>query len=173
MKSVFVKTLWVYLIIAFVSCSYGEASGKRKLTKTTLSTPVGFVTVTKVVDGDTYWIIDSAKKEIKIRLIGIDAPESRNSFKKHIGHYGKESKIYLKNLILGKKIKLEYDVDKTDQYGRTLAYAYLSDGTFVNTELVKNGYALVMTIPPNVKYAEILLKHQNEARINKRGLWKE
>jgi micrococcal nuclease len=68
-------------------------------------------------------------------------------------------------------VKLQYDVDRIDQYGRTLAYVYLEDGTFVNAEIVKNGYAQIMTVPPNVKYADKFLKLQQEARENNRGLW--
>jgi len=89
------------------------------------------------------------------------------------GSYGKEAKEYLQNLLKGQRVKLEYDIDHTDQYGRTLAYVYLQDGTFVNAELVKNGYAMVMTVPPNVKFAEEFVKLQQEARENNRGLWKE
>lgn len=128
--------------------------------------------VKKIVDGDTFWLYNGTEDGEKIRLIGVDAPESRNAFKKKIGYYGKESKIYLTNLLKGKRVKLEYDVDNTDQYGRTLAYVYLEDGTFVNADLIKNGYAMVMTVPPNVKYAEEFVRLQQEARENNRGLWK-
>ncbi len=106
-------------------------------------------------------------------MIGVDAPESRNVFKKKQGYYGTEAKEYLTNLLKGKHVKLEYDVDHTDQYGRTLAYVYLEDGTFVNADLVKNGYAMVMTVPPNVKFADEFVKLQQEARENNRGLWGE
>ena len=104
-------------------------------------------------------------------MIGIDAPETRKSEHKEIGYYGKEAKNYLKNLLQNKKVKLEFDVEKLDQYKRTLAYVYLEDGTFVNADLIKNGYAMVMTFPPNVKYVDEFVKLQKEARNNKRGLW--
>jgi micrococcal nuclease len=133
----------------------------------------GYLAVTKVVDGDTFWVDDGSEKGEKIRLIGVDAPESKNVFKKKQGSYGKEAKEYLQNLLKGQRVKLEYDIDHTDQYGRTLAYVYLQDGTFVNAELVKNGYAMVMTVPPNVKFADEFVKLQQEARENNRGLWKE
>jgi micrococcal nuclease len=73
----------------------------------------------------------------------------------------------------GKLVRLEYDIDRFDQYKRTLAYVYLEDGTFVNADLVKNGYAMVMTVPPNVKYADEFVKLQREAREKGRGLWNE
>jgi micrococcal nuclease len=125
------------------------------------------------VDGDTFWADDGTSKGVKIRLIGVDAPESRKTFKKEVGYFGKEAKAYLTNLLIGKSVRLEYDVNRTDQYGRTLAYVYLQDGSFVNADLVKNGYAMTLTIPPNVKYADEFVKLQEDARENNRGLWKE
>lgn len=127
--------------------------------------------VRKVVDGDTFWIDDGSKKGLKVRLIGVDAPESRNSGTKETGYFGRESSDYLKTLISGKKVRLEYDVGHLDKYGRTLAYVYLEDGTFVNATLVKNGYATVMTVPPNVKYADVFLKLERKARNRNKGLW--
>ena len=111
-----------------------------------------------MVDGDTFWVDDGSEKGMKIRLIGVDAPESRNAFRKVVGYFGKQSKDFMTTLIAGKKVRLEYDVDHLDQYGRTLAYVYLQNGIFVNAELVKKGYAMVMTIPLNVKYAEKFVK---------------
>lgn len=132
-----------------------------------------YMPVTKVIDGDTFWADDGSEKGIKIRLIGVDAPESRNVFKKVVGYFGKESKQYMTSLIGGKKVRLEYDVDPLDQYGRILAYVYLQDGTFVNAEIVKQGYAMVMTVPPNVKYAEKFVKLERRARRRNMGLWNE
>ena len=70
-------------------------------------------------------------------------------------------------------MSLEFDVDRRDRYERLLAYVYLKDdGVFVNAEIVKQGYASLLTIPPNVKYADLFLKLYREARENRRGLWK-
>ncbi|MCH6200722.1 thermonuclease family protein [Aquiflexum sp. LQ15W] len=128
--------------------------------------------VSKIVDGDTFWIINAKGQEEKIRLIGVDAPESRKTGKKEIGYYGKESKAYVTQLLTGRKVRLEYDVSKYDRYKRTLAYVYLENGTFLNAFLIKNGYASVMTVPPNVRHADLFVQLQREARENKRGLWK-
>lgn len=133
----------------------------------------GYLSVTKVVDGDTFWVDDGSVKGEKIRLIGVDAPESRKTFKKEVGTFGKEAKEYLTKLLKGNSVKLEFDITRNDQYGRTLAYVYLQDCTFVNADLVKNGYAMVMTVPPNVKFADEFVKLQQEARENNRGLWKD
>lgn len=92
--------------------------------------------------------------------------------KRKKGYYGEEAKTYLSNMIKGQSVRLEYDVDSLDQYGRTLAYVYLRDGSFVNADLVRNGYAMVVTVPPNVKYVDKFVKYQQEAGENNRGLWK-
>ena len=154
------------LFIAFVTInsSCNSRSGKRKNNSE-------YLPVKKVIDGDTFWADNGTRKGVKVRLIGVDAPESRKAFKKEVGYYGKEAKIYLTEMLLDKKVKLVADVGLLDQYGRTLAYVYLEDGTFVNAELVKNGYAMVMTVPPNVRFAELFLTLQQEARTNNKGLW--
>lgn len=127
--------------------------------------------VSKVVDGDTFWVDDGSEKGKKVRLIGVDAPETRSSSRKEVGYFGNESKVYLKSLLEGKQVRLDYDVDQTDRYGRTLAYVYLRDGTFINAELIKNGFAIVLTVSPNVRFADEFVALQREARDAQRGLW--
>jgi micrococcal nuclease len=161
LSKIFLSTL---IILSGVSCN---STTEQKQTKKS----DGTFAVKKISDGDTFWIYNGTDEGEKIRLIGVDAPESRNVFKKKQGYFGTEAKEYLTNLLKGKHVKLEYDVDHTDQYGRTLAYVYLEDGTFVNADLVKNGYAQIMTVPPNVKFADEFVKLQQEARENNRGLW--
>lgn len=133
---------------------------------------VTWYTVTRVVDGDTFWIDDGSREGLKIRLIGVDAPEPRNSGKKLKGYFGSESSGFLAQLLDGRKVRLEFDVSRFDRYGRTLAYVYLDDGTFVNADLVKKGYATVMTMPPNVRHADEFVKLAEKARKQKKGLWK-
>ncbi len=128
--------------------------------------------VTKVVDGDTFWIDNLRPNGLKIRFIGIDAPESRNAFKKKKQYYGKESKAYLTDLLQNRKVRLEFDVDSLDQFKRTLAYVFLENGDMVNELIIKSGNGILMTIPPNVKYEELLIKAQTHARVNNLGLWK-
>lgn len=138
---------------------------------TQLSTAPDMWVVTKVVDGDTIRVSGKNGSEEKIRLIGIDAHEVRNTPKKKAGFYGKEATAYLRKRISGKKVRLEYDVQRYDRYRRTLAYVYLEDGTFINAEMVRKGYAVVLTVSPNIKYADKLILSQQEARKNSRGLW--
>lgn len=130
-----------------------------------------YYSVSKVVDGDTFWIDDGSPKGAKIRLIGVDAPESRRTGRKEIGYYGKEAKVFLESFLLNKRVRLEYDVNMYDQYMRILAYVYMEDSTFLNAYLVENGYAMVLTVPPNVKHAQLFLKLQQNARIRNKGLW--
>ena len=73
--------------------------------------------------------------------------------------------------MLGQDVALELDVQKRDRYRRLLAYVWLEDGTLFNMLIVREGYALVATYPPNVKYVEVFLACQREARKNLRGLW--
>jgi len=138
------------------------------------------VFVERVIDGDTLKLSTGGR----LRLIGIDTPEMheseklyRDSRRSHqdvetIKALGRRSYEFVRTLVEGKAVRLEYDVELHDKYGRLLGYVYLQDGTFVNAEIVKAGYASLMTYPPNVKYADVFLKLYQEARENKRGLWK-
>lgn len=130
----------------------------------------GYVYVTKVIDGDTFWIDDGSDK-VKVRFIGIDAPETRNAGRKKKGYFGEEAKAYVTKLTQNKWIRLELDVSKKDIYQRLLAYIYLEDGTLLNANLVANGYAIVDTHPPNVKYVDLFVDLQQTARQKKLGLW--
>ena len=128
--------------------------------------------VSKITDGDTFYVKTENSEKFKIRLIGIDAPESYNVGKKFRKEYfGKEAKVFVTNLLKNKKVKLTFDVQKTDRYGRILAYAYLENGVFLNQYLVENGFAVVATFPPNVKFVEVFTKAEKSARNKKLGLW--
>jgi micrococcal nuclease len=141
--------------------------------------------VLRVVDGDTLKI-DYMGKQESIRLIGIDTPESRVNSRakresqrtgedmKTILAMGKEAAQFVKTLVkAGDKVSIEFDVEKRDKYGRLLGYVYLSNGKMLNEEIVKLGYANLLTIPPNVKYQDRFERAYREARENSRGLWKQ
>ena len=129
------------------------------------------VRVVRVIDGDTIEVCCIGWKRESVRYIGIDTPETQHP-SKGVEAYGKEAKEANHRLVAGKTVHLEFDVQRRDQYGRLLAYVYLEDGTFVNAWLVEHGYAQVITVPPNVKYQELFLKLQHEARTASRGLWR-
>lgn len=145
--------------------------------KTTLQTSQsqeieGKYLITEVVDGDTYKIKYNGKEE-KVRLIGVDTPESVHPDKTKNTEYGKIASNYVKELIENKYISLEFDVSQRDKYGRLLAYIYLENGEMLNEKLIKEGYAQVATYAPNVKYVDTFKNLQEEARKNKVGFWKE
>jgi micrococcal nuclease len=139
------------------------------------------VLVERAVDGDTLKLENNER----VRLIGIDTPEMHESAKlyrdsqksgqdvKVIQAMGKRAYIFTRDLVEGKRVRLEFDAEMRDKYKRLLAYVYLKDGTFVNAEIVKQGYASLMTYKPNVKYVDTFKQLYQEARENKRGLWKE
>ena len=127
--------------------------------------------VVRVIDGDTA-IINIDGTETKVRFIGVDTPESVNPDESKNTPEGKIASDYTKSLLSGKSVYLEYDVETTDDYGRTLAYIYMSDKeTMVQKELLKAGLATTMTIQPNSKYANQFYAIQVEARENQKGFW--
>lgn len=128
--------------------------------------------VKEVVDGDTFKILYNGK-ETKVRLIGVDTPESVHPTATKNTEEGKRASECTKSLIEGKRVKLEFDVSQTDKYGRLLAYVYLESGEMLNKKLLEEGYAKIATYPPNVKYVELFTKVQDEAKKSKKGFWKE
>ena len=114
--------------------------------------------VVRVIDGDTY-VLKINGENTTVRLIGVDTPESvaPSDYSRENTSEGKAvSEIVQQKLQTGGTLYVEYDVSPTDKYGRTLAYLYFEDGTMVQEWLLKNGYARIMTVPPNIKYAERL-----------------
>lgn len=122
--------------------------------------------VTRVVDGDTILLSNHQK----VRYIGVDTPETVSP-KKPVQCFGHEASLKNKELVEGQEVRLERDISDTDRYGRWLRYVYLADGTFVNLELVKLGYARPATFPPDVAHAEDFVAASRLARENKLGLW--
>lgn len=108
--------------------------------------------VVRVVDGDTVRVNINGE-ETKVRMIGVNTPESVASDESRNTPEGEVASEYTKSLLEGKQVYLEYDEERYDKYGRTLAYIYLDDGkTMVEELLLEGGYAEVMIIPPNDRY---------------------
>ncbi len=160
------------LAASLVLALIGQSSGEQKAD-----------VVLNVVDGDTLKIEHHGRIE-NLRLIGIDTPESRVNKKaqkdaarnqedlKKMILLGQEATRYVKLLVKpGDPIRVEFDRQIRDKYGRLLGYVYLADGKMLNEEIVKAGYASLLTYPPNVKYEHKFLKAYREARANHRGLW--
>jgi micrococcal nuclease len=119
-----------------------------------------------VVDGDTVVLVDGQK----VRYIGINAPELA-----HDDHsaepYGEASKRFNALMVDRKKVRLEFDKERFDRYQRLLVYVFLENATFVNAEILLNGYAYLLKKRPNLKYDEILLQSQRSAMSARKGIW--
>lgn len=126
--------------------------------------------VTRVVDGDTFEISSGQT----VRIIGVDTPETVDP-RRPVGCFGKEASNKTKSLIAGQEVVLQQDISEKDKYKRLLRYVFLplKDGKllFVNDYLIREGFALVLTYPPDVKYNSQFLEAQKEAKEAKRGLW--
>ncbi|MCJ7510647.1 MAG: thermonuclease family protein [Dehalococcoidia bacterium] len=124
--------------------------------------------VVRVVDGDTIVVVMDGV-EYRVRYIGINTPETVDP-RRPVECYGREASQRNHELVEGKMVELEKDVSETDSFGRLLRYVWLN-GDMVNAILVREGYALASTYPPDVKYQEIFLDLEREAREAGRGLW--
>ncbi len=133
--------------------------------------------VTKVIDGDTIQLEDKRT----VRYIGADTPETVEPGTP-IECFGPQATAFNKELVEGRYVYLHYDVDRLDNRGRTLAYVNLAgrserdhdvDGTFVNAELIRHGYARFVEYPPNTEYSEYFSELQCKAKNAQRGLWGE
>jgi micrococcal nuclease len=124
--------------------------------------------VVRVIDGDTT-VVATGGLEYRVRYIGIDTPETVDP-RKPVECYGREASQRNRELVEGETVELEKDVSETDQYDRLLRYVWV-DGEMVNAILVSEGYAVVVTYPPDVKYQELFLELQRQARAEGQGLW--
>jgi micrococcal nuclease len=151
-----VKRIATFLLLFLISCTSPDDYSRIK--------------VIQVIDGDT---IKLANGKL-LRYIGIDTPEVRikkqNRFVYAPQPYAIEAKELNKKLVENKFVKVEFDVEKTDVYGRLLGYCFVGN-TFINTKLLGEGYAVLYTMPPNVKYVDAFIEAQKNARTARRGLW--
>jgi micrococcal nuclease len=120
-----------------------------------------------VVDGDTIVLTGGER----VRYIGVDTPESVKPGTP-VQCYAKAASHANERMVAGEPVRLRFDAERRDRYGRLLAYVYrASDGLFVNAELVRRGYAVTLTIPPNVAHAAEFAHLARSARRAGRGLW--
>lgn len=138
--------------------------------------------VTRVIDGDTIQVRLRSGPSERVRLLGIDTPEAHDSAKldrdarqsgkskEEIRALGRLAWEFTRSRLDGKDVRLELDVQTRDHYGRLLAYVWLG-GTLFNMVILREGYAQVLTLPPNVRYVDLFLACQREARERRRGLW--
>ncbi len=147
--------LLIIIIIIFIQV-IDDGSGTKYSNDTKKQT---INTVTHIVDGDTFDIASGQR----IRMIGIDTPERGE-------YFYKEASIRLKELIDGKEVILIKDVSETDRYGRLLRHVYLN-GVWINKQMIDEGFAKLLTFPPDVEHVQIFKQAQKKARDAKRGMW--
>lgn len=168
-RSIKKSPLYLLVIILIAVFGYFFTNKKANLPDITPQSIPGTVLVTKVIDGDTIELEGGEK----VRYIGINTPEST------IKHdcFGEEASKKNKELLEGKRVRLESDITDRDKYGRLLRYVYVVDPEhaegfiFVNETLVRDGYASSYTYPPDVKHQDKFIVAQKEAREANRGLW--
>ena len=130
--------------------------------------------VVHVTDGDTIVLDGIGYGEIhrrtggrKSRLIGIDTPETARGPE----CFGRLASEFTERELGGETVFIDFDIGKTDRYGRALVYIWEADGAFFNARLVAEGFAQQLTVPPNVRYAQLFTELVREARESNRGLW--
>ena len=173
----------ILVIIAAIAVYFFGGQGIPDLGQ---NTPIqqddsGFVmgTVTRVMDGDTAEItVDGAKR--RVRFLGVDTPETVHP-NKPVQFYGPEASAFTKESLTGKRVWLEYDKNPQDRYSRHLAYIWTAKPKSITTETIRRdmfnakmllgGYAKVMIIKPNNRYAAQFKEFESEAKSAKRGLW--
>ena len=126
-------------------------------------------TVTRVVDGDTAHVLFRGR-DVTVRFIGVDTPETVAPGQP-IECYGPEASHFTTRKLTGKRIRLEFDVDRIDPFGRTLAYLWMDDDSLFNETLVRRGFAMVATYPPDTRYLQRFEAAQRVAKAAGRGLW--
>jgi micrococcal nuclease len=155
----------IALVLALVAGGWWWAHGDPP--------PPAEATVDRVVDGDTV-IVRSGSRTLDVRLLGIDTPETVDP-NRPVGCYGPEASAYTKHLLTGRRVRLVYDRQLHDVYGRWLAYIYLErpgrPDLFVNARLITAGYARTLSIPPNTAHAAELAALERTAALAGRGLW--
>ena len=150
----------------------GKALVRRIFTGKTVPGPMeGPYRVAYVFDGDTIAVLKD-NNEVTVRMIGIDTPESVNRDKSKNTPEGLEVSLWLHERLKGSQVYLEYDEQRSDRYGRDLAYVWLEDGeTLMEDELLKNGMAVTLPMEPNLRYSDRFADIEQQARKEKAGFW--
>jgi micrococcal nuclease len=156
----------IALAAATAGCDTQLGAGSAQPSPDDAAGPRGTTTatVTKNTDGDTLHLSGIGR----VRLIGVDTPEVYGGAE----CYGHEASAFTARVLPpGTRVRYRLGIEPRDRYGRALAYLWLRDGRFFNLMLVERGYAQVLTIPPNVDYADRFRDAQRRARDAGRGLW--
>jgi micrococcal nuclease len=157
---------FIFLIFIFL---FVREIFKNKISSNHIFSPS--LKVVKIVDGDTIDILKNNKIE-RIRLIGIDAPETVDP-SKPVQCFGPESTDEIKKLLQNQKVKLENDPTQgeKDKYNRLLRYVFLENGTDINKKMIEGGFAYEYTYDKPYKYKVEYKQAEKSAKINHLGLW--
>jgi micrococcal nuclease len=157
----------VIFVVALVAAGCSPASTSRRGQPADGSGGAR-ISVTKVADGDTIHVTFQGHDE-RVRLIGIDTPEVA-WYGGRGDCFGEEAGLFARRRLSGRSVRLGFDVDRRDRYGRLLAYLYLGDELF-NLTLVQLGYARADPVPPDTRLAAQFAQAEAGARLARRGLW--
>jgi micrococcal nuclease len=163
-----IKLITSLLVLVLLNVAYPYI--QQHMTKSQTPIPAGSYLVKESVDGDTIGV-DMAGKIEKVRLIGVDTPETHKP-NTPVQCYGPEASEFTKSHLFGTAVRLEADYtnDNRDRYGRLLRYVYTSDGTLWNEKLIQEGYGFAYISFPFTKKVEFMTDQFNAAR-EKKGLW--
>lgn len=177
------RCLLAIALVGLIACSPPAVLLTRQAPATLAQEPGGYeeATVQRVVDGDTIDVLITGRVEgpgagstqvgrtYRVRLLGIDTPETVKP-DTPVQCFGHEASAATKALLQGQDVRLVKDVEETDQYGRLLRYVYFG-AEMANARLMANGYAYVLTYPPNVRHAALFVDLARQARASGVGLW--
>ncbi|PCF89011.1 thermonuclease NucI [Staphylococcus intermedius] len=166
MKKITTGTL--ILVIAIIVLGFQYVNGDGPFKKSTTDVKGESYLVKRVIYGDTI-IIDKDGQDERVRLIGVDTPETVKP-NTPVQPYGKAASNFTKKHLTNQHVKLEYDREPKDKYGRTLAYVWLGDEMF-NVKLAQEGLARAKFYPPNDKYRILIEQAQKEAQKKQLNIW--
>lgn len=154
-------------VASIILIAYGISRRQSRIT----IDPNAYYPVTYVVDGDTFKV-DINGKEITIRVLGINTPETVDP-RKPVECYGPEASKEGKELLSGRKVELKFNPNReqTDKYGRYLMYAYRDDGLFYNEYMIVNGYAREYTVGTPYSFQKQFRTDEESAKAAHLGLW--
>src|SRR5829696_4654735 len=159
----FAFACWVFLSILLAGSLFFATPALTQTSQT--------VTVERVVDGDTIEVNPAVSGTQDVRLLGVDTPETVDP-NEPVEPYGPEASAFTKRQLEGKRVTLTFDQEKTDQYGRALAYVRISgQGETFNETLLRQGYAQLYVVPPNDRYEVTFRRVQDQARLERQGIW--
>lgn len=162
---------WLLLVLVLLALAYWAARSPQR-SESPRPTPAdeGWSVVARVIDGDTLDLNDNRR----VRLIGVDTPEMGYSPRARVegtpDPLAEKATAFVRDAVEGKRVRLERGTEATDNYGRTLAYIYLEDGTLLNAELLRRGYARAYRRFPH-PLRDDFIALEEAARAARRGLW--